>query len=199
MTFSSKTFLARVPVGISFDADIQEYLASIVDGQSFTSLDSLREETEHFLIDAGLSDAAQLDAFYMALQADFSGSVKAASPTLVKIEAAKDDLKLRDSNKDNSASGSDTDSKPQDEAAKKPFKSKPVKMSKAQKKLAAKSPGSPATGSAGSGSGSPVGSVPVTGRDAFAGEGAIVEAYSQQSRFYEETIETLSKEVDLKQ
>ncbi|KAG0359251.1 hypothetical protein BG005_001095 [Podila minutissima] len=199
MTFSSKTFLARVPVGISFDADIQEYLASIVDGQSFSSLDSLREETEHFLIDAGLSDATELDAFYMALKADFSGSVKAASPTLVKIEAAMDDLKHRDSSKDNSASGSDTDSKPQDKAAKKPFKSKPVKMSKAQKKLAAKSPGSPATGSAGSGSGSPVGSVPVTGRDAFAGEGAIVEAYSQQSRFYEETIETLSKEVDLKQ
>ncbi|KAF8923921.1 hypothetical protein BGZ52_008985, partial [Haplosporangium bisporale] len=64
MTFSSKTFLARVPVGISLDADIQEYLASIVDGQSFSSLDALREETEHFLVDAGLSDAAQLDAFY---------------------------------------------------------------------------------------------------------------------------------------
>ncbi|KAG0020772.1 hypothetical protein BGZ81_009206 [Podila clonocystis] len=199
MTFSSKTFLARVPVGISLDADIQEYLASIVDGQSFSSLGDLREETEHFLMDAGLSDAAQLDTFYASLQDDFSGSAKAASPTLIKIEAALEDLELKDSSKDNSASGSDTDSKPQDKAAKKPFKSKPVKMSKAQKKLAAKSPGSPANGPAGSGSGSPAGSDPVTGRDAFAGEGAIVEAYSQQSRFYEETIETLSKEVDLKQ
>ncbi|KFH67888.1 hypothetical protein MVEG_06619 [Podila verticillata NRRL 6337] len=199
MTFSSKTFLARVPVGISLDADIQEYLASIVDGQSFSSLDALREETEHFLVDAGLSDAAQLDAFYASLQADFSGSNASNSPTLIKVDVAMADLELKDTSKDGSASGSDTDSKPQEKGPKKPFKSKPVKLSKAQKKLAAKSPGSPANGPAGSGSGSGSGSVPVTGRDAFAGDGAIVEAYSQQSRFYEETIETLSKEVDLKQ
>lgn len=37
------------------------------------------------------------------------------------------------------------------------------------------------------------------GREAFIGENALVEAFSQQSRFYEETIETLSKEVDLQQ
>ncbi|KAI7828646.1 P-loop containing nucleoside triphosphate hydrolase protein [Gamsiella multidivaricata] len=71
-------------------------------------------------------------------------------------------------------------------------------MSKAAKKLAAKS----------STSSSPAPSEPLgterdaspgIGKDAFVGEGAVVEAYSQQSRFHEETIETLSKEVDLKQ
>ncbi|KAG0324825.1 hypothetical protein BG004_003353 [Podila humilis] len=231
MTFSSKTFLAQLPVGITFDADVQQYLVSIIDGQSFSSLDSLREETEHFLIDAGLSnddDNQQVDAFYASLKQEFSGGSDSSNNTsspAKKIEASSlDDLALNDSKDDGSAaSDSDADSKSstpssqQDnaKATKKPFKSKPVKLSKAQKKLAAKNPGSPANGPASSSSGTGAGAgagaagaageggeggaVPVTGRDAFSGEGAIVEAYSQQSRFYEETIETLSKEVDLKQ
>ncbi|KFH62081.1 hypothetical protein MVEG_11720 [Podila verticillata NRRL 6337] len=85
--------------------------------------------------------------------------------------------------------------------SKKPFKSKPAKLTKAAKKLAAKSsstassPGTPSSAvfnRAG-------GASSVIGREAFIGENALVEAFSQQSRFYEETIETLSKEVDLQQ
>ncbi|KAF9427147.1 hypothetical protein BGZ94_005400 [Podila epigama] len=204
MTVSAKTFLARVPAGISFDADIVEYMTSLIDNQTFESLDALREETEHFLVDAGVEDTSTLDAFYASLQDLFNGSKAAAadssanSPALVRIETAPDDGGDGDVGPD-AASGSDSDKKNEEKAtAKKPFKSKPVKLSKAQKKLAAKSPSSGSKSGAAA-AGAETDKVPVTGRDAFSGEGAIVEAYSQQSRFYEETIETLSKEVDLKQ
>ncbi|ORY99528.1 P-loop containing nucleoside triphosphate hydrolase protein [Lobosporangium transversale] len=69
-------------------------------------------------------------------------------------------------------------------------------MTKAAKKLAAKAGStSPAAGSAAASATA----TPVLNEDAFSGKDAIVEAFSQQSRFHEETLETLSKEVDLKQ
>ncbi|KAG0364289.1 hypothetical protein BGZ54_007671 [Gamsiella multidivaricata] len=211
MTISAKTFISSLPKDISLDDDIQEYLSSVIDGQSFASITALREETEHFLVDAGLEDPAALDSFYTSLQhqptSDSNSTTSTASPSnnnLVKVDAALGNLSVVDQgqNQESGNESSGSNDKQQQSgtstASKKPFKSKPIKMSKAAKKLAAKS----------STSSSPAPSEPLgterdaspgIGKDAFVGEGAVVEAYSQQSRFHEETIETLSKEVDLKQ
>ncbi|KAG0202297.1 hypothetical protein BGX28_005154 [Mortierella sp. GBA30] len=188
-----------MPVGVTFDNDIQEYVSSVIDGQSFSSLNALREDTEHFLIDAGLEDTVALDSFYNSLQGLFTSdatSTKANQDTLVKIDAALNKVALQDQDENGdgeSSSGSDDKNKTGESQSTKPFKSKPVKLSKAAKKLAAKSSTSSSPGAASGGASS------LIGKDAFMGEGAIVEAYSQQSRFHEETLETLSKEVDLKQ
>ncbi|KAK3814232.1 MAG: P-loop containing nucleoside triphosphate hydrolase protein [Benniella sp.] len=197
MTLSAKTFVARLPTGAVLDDEVQEFLSSIIDGQSFESLSALREETQHFLVDAGLDDTT-LDAFYASLQDQFASGPKGLS----KIDAGLGDLSIEDRAKgqshDDDGDSSESEDKPlsgQSTPVKKPFKSKPIKMSKAAKKLAAKSSSSaasPVVGPVRTGS-------PAIGKDAFSGEGAVVEAYSQQSRFHEETLETLSKEVDLKQ
>jgi energy-coupling factor transporter ATP-binding protein EcfA2 len=200
MPVSSKTFIARLPAFVSLDDDIREYLASIIDGQSFTSVAALREETEHFLVDGGLEED-DLDSFYTSLQDLFasatSSTTSSSSDNLVKIDNALNKLSVEDDNNNND---SNEDSSEQDDnqsssasaGTKKPFKSKPVKMSKAAKKLASKSSVGASAASSAPGS-------PVPGKDAFVGDTAVIEAYSQQSRFYEETLETLSKEVDLKQ
>ncbi|KAF9933032.1 hypothetical protein FBU30_006707 [Linnemannia zychae] len=197
MTVSSKIFFSRMPATVSLDDDIREYLASIVDGQVFASVVALREETEHFMIDGGLEDDA-LDTFYTSLQDLFDASStttsKPSTDNIVKLNSALNKLAVEDSNGDDS----NGDSSEQDDgqsssalgAAKKAHKSKPVKMTKAAKKLASKSSASTASTVPGS---------PVPRKEAFVGDKAVVEAYSQQSRFHEETIETLSKEVDLKQ
>ncbi|KAG0325093.1 hypothetical protein BGZ99_001059 [Dissophora globulifera] len=211
MPVSSTIFLARVPAGVAFDDDVLDYLASVVDGQSFASLDALRDDTEHFLVDAGLEDTAALDAFYASLQDQFKASADDSTPlsvsnTPLKIDAVLENLSLKDQDDQNDDS-SESDDKLKDQgsqspsasANKKPAKSKPVKLSKASKKLAAKSSSPSATPTPLAAATASVGVSPLVGMDAFAGEGAIVEAYSQQSRFHEETIETLSKEVDLKQ
>ncbi|KAK3813225.1 MAG: P-loop containing nucleoside triphosphate hydrolase protein [Benniella sp.] len=208
MTLSAKTFIARLPASVELDDDIQEYLSSVIDGQSFGSLDALREETQHFLVDAGLDDAA-LDAFYASLQDQFASGQTANTSEpkgLSKIDASLGSLSIEDKTKDQSQDddSSGSDDKQQDPSggstpAKKPFKSKPVKMSKAAKKLAAKSSSSSAAASPVVGSDGVRAASPAIGKDSFSGEGALVEAYSQQSRFHEETLETLSKEVDLKQ
>ncbi|KAK5822618.1 P-loop containing nucleoside triphosphate hydrolase protein [Linnemannia elongata] len=205
MPVSSKIFIARLPASVSLDNDIREYLASIIDAQSFTTVDALREETEHFLVDGGLEDDA-LDTFYTSLNDLFASapsttsSSSSANPSnLVKIDNALKNLSV-DDNDDDKDDDSNEDSSEQDDkqsssasaGTKKPFKSKPVKMSKAAKKLASKS-------SAGASAASSAPGSPVPGKDAFVGDTAVVEAYSQQSRFHEETLETLSKEVDLKQ
>lgn len=205
MPVSSKIFIARLPASVSLDNDIREYLASIIDAQSFTTVDALREETEHFLVDGGLEDDA-LDTFYTSLNDLFASapsttsSSSSANPSnLVKIDNALKNLSVDDNDNDKD-DDSNEDSSEQDDkqsssasaGTKKPFKSKPVKMSKAAKKLASKS-------SAGASAASSAPGSPVPGKDAFVGDTAVVEAYSQQSRFHEETLETLSKEVDLKQ
>lgn len=197
MPVSSKTFIARLPAGMVLDDDIKEYLSSIVDGQAFSSPDSLREETEHFLIDAGVEDASALDAFYSSFADQFSSNgspAESTSPTLVRLDAAMGDLSVQD--KQEGTSDSDKDSSASGATKKKPFKSKPVKMTKAAKKLASKaspagSEGSVTPSAAGADAESPVAPLgPVNN---------VLEAYSQQSRFHEETLLTLSKEVDLKQ
>ncbi|KAG0006907.1 hypothetical protein BGZ65_001984 [Modicella reniformis] len=201
MPFSSKTFIARLPAGVTLDDDVREYLSSIIDGQTFASSNALREETQHFLVDAGLQDSA-LDAFYTSLQDQF------ASGSTTAIDADLGDLSIKDQDQsqthDNDDDFSGSDDKPQGQssgsaATKKPSKSKPVKMSKASKKLAAKTSSSSAAVSPVVGPDGERSASPAIGKDAFSGDSAIVEAYSQQSRFHEETIETLSKEVDLKQ
>ncbi|CAO3567323.1 unnamed protein product [Mortierella alpina] len=207
---SAKTFIARLPVGVTLDADVQDYLTSIVDGQSFADISALRDDTEHFLVDAGLDDSA-LNTFYASLQDQFASSTgtDATSDELTRINAGLTKIVVADHVHDQEENGetegdsSGSDDKKSDSASsqpKKPFKSKPVKLSKAAKKLAAKSsstsssPGMPSSAvSNGAGKGSPV-----IGREAF-GDGALVEAFAQQSRFHEETMQTLSKEVDLQQ
>ncbi|KAF9431227.1 hypothetical protein BGZ76_000508 [Entomortierella beljakovae] len=191
MPVKSAIFISRLPTGISLDDDVREYLSSIIDGQSFGSVDALREETQHFLVDAGMGDTATLDSFYTTFESDISA--ESNSGNLNKVNSSLEQLSVKDQSKedDERSSGSDDkQSKQSDSATAKKSKSKPVKMTKAAKKLAAKS--STTTDDPGSTS-------PAIGKDGFSSEGAIVEAFSQQSRFYEETIETLSKEVDLKQ
>ncbi|KAF9275655.1 hypothetical protein BGZ68_010626 [Mortierella alpina] len=208
---SAKTFIARLPAGVTLDADIQDYLASIVDAQSFADVSALRDDTEHFLVDAGLDDSA-LDAFYASLLDQFSANTNtdATGDDLAKVNAGLTKIAIADKIHDGENGATEGDSSGSDDKktgsaspqSKKPFKSKPVKLSKAAKKLAAKSsstssssPGTPSS-AVSNGAG---GASPMLGRDAFMGEDALVEAFSQQSRFHEETIETLSKEVDLKQ
>ncbi|KAF9975487.1 hypothetical protein BGZ75_000529 [Mortierella antarctica] len=208
---SAKTFIARLPVSITLDADIQDYLSSIVDAQSFANFSALRDDTEHFLVDAGLDDSA-LDAFYSSLQGQFTSianinatgedSLSQLNSDHTKIALTDKDHDQENGEAEDDSSGSDgkktSSASPQ---SKKPFKSKPVKHTKAAKKLVAKSSStasSPGTPSSAMFNG--VGGASSTvGREAFVGENALVEAFSQQSRFYEETIETLSKEVDLQQ
>ncbi|KAF9353681.1 hypothetical protein BGX26_008566 [Mortierella sp. AD094] len=198
MPVSLSTFIASLPAGVNLDDDIQEYLSSIFDGQTFASVDALREETQHFLVDAGMEDTAELDSFYAKFDDQFSSST---SNTSDKIDAAMGKLSVKDQGQGTEGDSSGSDDKEQNEqsgssSATKTTKSKPVKMSKAAKKLAAKSSTSSSAAASTNGDGD---SSPVIGKDAFAGEGAVVEAFSQQSRFHEETLETLSKEVDLKQ
>ncbi|KAG0010744.1 hypothetical protein BGZ80_001214 [Entomortierella chlamydospora] len=198
MPVSVSTFLAALPAGVKFDDDIQEYLSSIIDGQTYESVDALREETQHFLIDAGMEDTASLDSFYAKFDNQFSSST---SDTSSKINVALEKLSVKDQGQGTEGESSGPDDKGQNKqsgspSATKTTKSKPVKISKAAKKLAAKSSTLLSAAASVNGDGS---ASPVIGKDAFSGEGAIVEAFSQQSRFHEETIETLSKEVDLKQ
>ncbi|KAF9963676.1 hypothetical protein BGZ70_007250 [Mortierella alpina] len=206
---SAKTFIARLPVGVTLDADIQDYLASIVDGQSFADISALRDDTEHFLVDAGLDDSA-LDTFYASLQDQFSSSTNtdATGDKLAGVNAGLTKIALADKIHDQENGETEGDSSGSDDKttgnaspqSQKPFKSKPVRLTKAAKKLAAKSSStasSPAMPSSAVANGAGKGS-PVIGREAF-GDGALVEAFAQQSRFHEETMETLSKEVDLQQ
>lgn len=206
---SAKTFIARLPVGFTLDADIQDYLSSIVDAQSFADLSALRDDTEHFLVDAGIDDSA-LEAFYASLQDQFTSiaNTNATGDTLSQVSSGLTKIALTDKDHDqqngeaeSDSSGSDDKTGSASSQSKKPFKSKPVKLTKAAKKLAAKS--SSTTSSPGTPSSAVFnragGTSSVIGREAFMGENALIEAFSQQSRFYEETIETLSKEVDLQQ
>ncbi|KAG0049379.1 hypothetical protein BGZ83_005838 [Gryganskiella cystojenkinii] len=196
MPVSSKTFIARLPASVALDDDVQEYLSSVIDGQAFSSVESLREETEHFLVDAGVEDIAKLDAFYASFAGQFSSSSAAGSSpsTLVKLDKTLDDLSIQDKEGSSDSSDKEGSTSAKKDSAKKPFKTKPVKMTKAAKKLAAKS----------SGTATPTGSEsPAVDPDSVAAlSGPLnntLEAYSQQSRFHEETLSTLSKEVDLKQ
>lgn len=207
---SAKTFIARLPVGITLDAHIQDYLSSIVDAQSFADLSALRDDTEHFLVDAGIDDSA-LEAFYASLQDQFTSiaNINTTGDTLSQVSSGLTKIALTDKDYGQQNGEAESDSSESNDKktgsassqSKKPFKSKPVKLTKAAKKLAAKSsstassPGTPSS-AVFNGAG---GASSVIGREAFMGENALVEAFSQQSRFYEETIETLSKEVDLQQ
>ncbi|KAG0014774.1 hypothetical protein BGZ82_001658 [Podila clonocystis] len=185
---SAKTFRARLPVGITLDAHIQDYLSSVVDAQSFADLLALRDDTEHFLVDAGIDDSA-LKTFYASLQDQFTSiantnatgdALSQVSSGLTKI-ALTEDHDQENGEAEGDSSGSDDkkmgSASPQ---SKKPFKSKPAKLTKAAKKLAAKSsstassPGTPSS-AVFNGAGGP---------QAFMGENAFVEAFSQQSRFY---------------
>ncbi|KAF9585160.1 hypothetical protein BGW38_003644 [Lunasporangiospora selenospora] len=209
MRLTAKIFVSRLPAGVNLDSDIREFMASVIDGQSFTTVDALREETEHFLVDAGMEDSAALDEFYASLESLLGSATSdsSAAPTLVAkpLESSMSTLSVQDASDDKDSSGSDEGETAASESAavvkdtKK--KSKPVKMTKAAKKLAAKSgASSPAIPSSGTPTGASGGASPaLVGRAAFEGESAVVEAYSQQSRFYEETLETLSRDVDLKQ
>src|SRR5690348_5531103 len=144
---SAKTFIARLPVGFTLDGDIQDYLSSIVDAQSFADLSALRDDTEHFLVDAGIDDSA-LEAFYASLQDQFTSiaNTNATGDTLSQVSSGLTKIALTDKNHDqqnreaeSDSSGSDDKTGSASSQSKKPFKSKPVKLTKAAKKLAAKS------------------------------------------------------------
>ncbi|KAG0375759.1 hypothetical protein BGX24_008694 [Mortierella sp. AD032] len=172
---SAKTFIARLHIGIMLDAHIQNYLSSIVDAQSFANLLALSDDTEHFLVDTGIDDNA-LEA---------SG--------LTKITLTKDHDQQNGEAESDSSGSDDKKTGSASPQSKKSFKSKPVKLTKAAKKLAAKS------SSTASSPGTPSSAVFNGAGGVSSGENALVEACSQQSRFYEVITETLSKEVDLQQ
>ncbi|KAG0093339.1 hypothetical protein BGZ92_006205 [Podila epicladia] len=163
---SAKTFIARLPVGITLDGHIQDYISFIVDVQSFADLSALRDDTEHFLDQ--FTSIANTNATGDTLSQISSGLTKIALTEDQDNGEAECDFSGLDDKKTGCAS-------PQ---SKKPFKSKPVQLTKTAKKLAAKSsstassPGTPSS---------------VIGREAFMSENVLVEAFSQQSRFYEET------------
>ncbi|KAF9090778.1 hypothetical protein BGX27_002145 [Mortierella sp. AM989] len=198
MLLSSKTFISRFPAGVALDDDVLEYLSSVIDGQAFTTIESLREDTEHFLVDAGVKDTEKLNTFYSSFADQFSSTVPSSSPsTLVRIDKSMEDLTIQGKQGSSDSSDKEGSALAKNGDTKKPSKSKPVKMTKAAKKLAAKSSGAATP----TGSQSPI--VGNTDGDSAATSSGqlnnVLEAYSQQSRFHEETLETLSKEVDLKQ
>ncbi|CAG8572216.1 2439_t:CDS:2 [Funneliformis caledonium] len=130
----SANFFAALPSNVAFDDDTKEYITGIL--SDIEDVDSLREATEQFLIDAGMNES-DLDSLYGSLSSALSSSTAATDST--------DSGKLPD---------------------KKPVKAtKSTASTKVQKSVVKESE---------------------------------IVAYSQQSRFHTETLETLSKEVDLK-
>ncbi|KAF9971479.1 hypothetical protein BGZ73_005579, partial [Actinomortierella ambigua] len=80
ISIQASEFMAKVPAAVSFDDDVRDYLTSILESQQFESLDQLREETEHFLIDGGLEqDSKDLDDFYASLAGQFQDTHSTAS------------------------------------------------------------------------------------------------------------------------
>jgi hypothetical protein len=113
---SVKTFIARLPVGTTLDAHIQDYLSSIVDAQSFADLSALRDNTEHFLVDAGIDDSA-LDAFYASLQDQFTSiaNINATGDTLSQVSSGLTKITLTDKDHDQQNGEAESDSSGSDD------------------------------------------------------------------------------------
>ncbi|KAG0267997.1 hypothetical protein DFQ27_007755 [Actinomortierella ambigua] len=81
IAIQASVFMAKVPAAVSFDDDVRDYLSSILESQQFDSLDQLREETEHFMIDGGLEqDSKDLNDFYASLAGQFQDT-RSNAPT----------------------------------------------------------------------------------------------------------------------
>ncbi|KAG0027906.1 hypothetical protein BGZ82_008706 [Podila clonocystis] len=198
-TISSAKFLATVPESVSFDQDIRVYLCSVVDGQAFNSVSDLRTETEHFLFDAGLEDPSELDAFYASLDklwiqernTESSSDELPVASLLPKKLPATVSLLTQPTEKTQLQQKQD----PQP-------KQKPAKTTtRATKKQTRSSspPSSQSLNTTTSSSSPPEPRSALSGRAAFTSDQSVIQAFSQQSRFHEETLSTLSKDVDLKQ
>ncbi|KAF9396524.1 hypothetical protein CPC16_000632 [Podila verticillata] len=193
---SSATFLATVPGSVTFDQDIKVYLCSVVDGQAFNSVSDLRAETEHFLVDAGLEDPSELDAFYASfnklwIQGD---STESSGDEVSALSLSK---KLPTTIPPTQPAEKAQPQQKQDPQAKQKPKTTTRTTKKQNRSL---SPPSSPPDTITSSSSSP--SEPrsaLSGREAFTSEQSVIQAFSQQSRFHEETLFTLSKDVDLKQ
>src|SRR5437660_12691922 len=82
----SSRFFAALPSNVKFDNDINEYIVNVL--ADVGDVDSLREVTEQFLIDADMKES-DLDAFYEHLSsaADSTTDVTAESgPEKLPIE-----------------------------------------------------------------------------------------------------------------
>lgn len=192
---SSATFLATVPGSVTFDQDIQVYLCSVVDGQAFNSVSDLRAETEHFLVDAGLEDPTELDAFYASFDklwiqgesTESSGDEVTASslpklPTTIPTTQPAEKAQLQQ--------------KQNPQAKQKPKTTNRTTKKQNRSSSPLSSPPDTITSSSSS---PPEPRSVLSGREAFTSEQSVIQAFSQQSRFHEETLSTLSKDVDLKQ
>ena len=67
----SSRFFAALPLNVTFDDDIKEYISNVL--ADIEGADSLREATEQFLIDAGMGKS-DLDSFYNKFSYDSTDS-----------------------------------------------------------------------------------------------------------------------------
>ncbi|CAG8447406.1 10997_t:CDS:2 [Ambispora gerdemannii] len=169
------------------DADIKDYISSILDeidseSQSSSNNDnardlvtSVREATENFLLDAGIENSI-IDTFYDTCETCFNEKLKLRDDNSIE-KIIKDIPKLSlDTRKSNEIEtknfetiiSSSTSDKISNESTKK-------------KEIVKKST-----------------KPPENSKKSISSDPNEIFAYSQQSRFHTETLETLSKEVDLK-
>lgn len=198
-TISSAKFLATVPESVSFDQDIQVYLCSVVDGQAFSSVSDLRTETEHFLVDAGLEDPSELDAFYASFDKLWiqGGNTVSLGVELPVASLLPKKLPTTVSPPIQPVEKTQLQQKQDPQSKQKPGKT----TTRATKKqtISSSPPSSHSPDSITSSSSSPEPRPALFGRAAFTSDQSVIQAFSQQSRFHEETLSTLSKDVDLKQ
>ncbi|KAG0099944.1 hypothetical protein BGZ93_005029 [Podila epicladia] len=195
-TISSAKFLATVPEFVSFDQDIQVYLCSVVDGQAFNSVSDLRAETEHFLVDAGLEDPSDLDAFYASFDKLWiQGGNTSLGVELPVASLFPKTLPITVIPPDQPAEKTQPQLKQDPQPKQKSVKTMNRATKKHTRPNTPPSSHSPDTAT----SPSPESRPALSGRAAFMSDKSVIQAFSQQSRFYEETLSTLSKDVDLKQ
>ncbi|KAF9305122.1 hypothetical protein BGZ74_011329 [Mortierella antarctica] len=198
-TISSAKFLATVPESVSFDQDIQVYLCSVVDGQAFSSVSDLRTETEHFLVDAGLEDPSELDAFYASFDKLWiqGGNTVSLGVELPVASLLPMKLPTTVSPPIQPVEKTQLQQKQDPQSKQKPGKT----TTRATKKqtISSSPPSSHSPDSITSSSSSPEPRPALFGRAAFTSDQSVIQAFSQQSRFHEETLSTLSKDVDLQQ
>ncbi|KAF9319809.1 hypothetical protein BG003_008103 [Podila horticola] len=199
-TISSATFLATVPGSVTFDQDVQVYLCSVVEGQAFSSVSDLRAETEHFLVDAGLEDPSDLHTFYASFDKLWiqGGNIESSGDEVPVASLLPKKFPATVSPSTQSSEKTQPQQKQDPQPKQKPAKTTGTRATKKQTRSSSP-PSSPSPDTIASTSSSPESRAALSGRAAFTSDLSVIQAFSQQSRFHEETLSTLSKDVDLKQ
>ncbi|KAJ2614696.1 hypothetical protein GGH99_005108 [Coemansia sp. RSA 1285] len=185
-----KVLLEAAPVAVqeALDQDTVDYLNSLIEEDS--SPEALRDATEPFLADAGMSDA-DIDAMFakLSIHADSNDSGK-SKVSDVQVEPV---LLPR------APAAPKTDApvplpKGPSTPAQTPGTSAPSSQSSAKKQHVADKTGATTTTTAAATSSEPK----KTAASAQVARTPVIQAFSQQSRFHTETLVTMSKDVDLK-